>query len=568
MRPPAEAARSPSGRRRGAGAACALRLLPATLAVVGAVGHGSGTPTTTVRASSLTGVIRGWGLDDKGQIDGIPGGDVTAPTDYTHLSGLTAVADGEGATAGLTSLGTVWMWGSEGQGRLGNGVSSDSGVLTTATQVHGVGNMGGLSGVKAINGQGSRFFALQQNGTLVAWGGNQYGEIGDGTIQGRSVPVVVPGLPSVAAVNCSWTSSIAVGTDGSVWTWGSESGGRLGDGVTSGMRTSPFHVPGVTSAVGAAISNHALVLRSDGTVIAWGDNRVGELGDGTTTNRLAPVVVAGLTNVRSVSSTDDTSAALKNDGTVWVWGGGADGELGTGSPSHVTRPQQVPGLSNIVALVLHSSHLLALTGSGAVYAWGVNGHGEAGGDPVGTNTMRPALRVASGAIALAAAPDASHVVVAAGGTTPPPAPKPTSVTSAPPAPSAGGGPAAPDGGQPGVPAKQSVAPGTDAARGLSTGVAPGGDAGGSGASNADPTSLLDVTQFSGAGALVPVSAALYRGGPDAAPGLIAGAMLERHPLVSATLAAVAMLLVIAGFIVTSPREAWGRIRARAPRRRA
>jgi alpha-tubulin suppressor-like RCC1 family protein len=187
--------------------------------------------------------------------------------------------------------------------------------------------------------------ALLQNHTLVAWGKNNAGQLGDGTTTNRCLPVPVVGIADVAWVSAGWGQVVAVKADGTVWTWGSNAWGGsysacglLGDGkdcTTEPYRTTPGQVPGLSGACRAwGADTHTAVLMCNGTVWAFGSNQAGQLGTGSfTTQSLVPVQVRGLGDVVDLTARDFHNQALLADGTVWSWGSGLSGELGNGIPS-------------------------------------------------------------------------------------------------------------------------------------------------------------------------------------------------------------------------------------------
>ena len=146
----------------------------------------------------------------------------------------------------------------------------------------------------------SHSLALKSDGTVVAWGDNSSGQLGDGTTTNHTTPVAVPGLTGVVAI-AAYSHSLALKSDGTVVAWGGNYSGQLGDGTTS-SRYNPLAVPGLTGVVAVAAAGHSLVLKSDGTVVAWGSNYAGQLGDGTTTQRTSPVAVTGGLNLGSTSA--------------------------------------------------------------------------------------------------------------------------------------------------------------------------------------------------------------------------------------------------------------------------
>ena len=135
--------------------------------------------------------------------------------------------------------------------------------------------------------------------------------------------------------------SLALKSDGTVWAWGRNDWGQLGDGSMTN-RLTPVPVSGLTGVVAIAGGGvHSLALKSDGTVWAWGGNSSGQLGDGSMTNRLTPVPVSGLTGMVAIAGGELHSLALSSDGTVWTWGYNVYGELGDGSTT-IVRATPIP----------------------------------------------------------------------------------------------------------------------------------------------------------------------------------------------------------------------------------
>lgn len=265
--------------------------LSATSSSALAVSFSSATPgVCTVSGSTVTGVGPGScvvAADQAGDANYNPALQVTRST--TVLAAATLAA-GYRHSVALKPDGTVLFWGSNDYGQLGDG--------TTTTRVRPVA-VPGLTGVVAVAAANFHTLALKSDGTVLAWGTNESGQLGDGTTTNRTSPVAVPGFTGVVALAGGAYHTVALKSDGTVLTWGFNATGQQGDGTTV-TRLSPAAVPGVTGTVAvAAGSAHTLVLKSDGTVSAWGYNYFGGVGDGTTTNRLSPVAVPGLTGVVS-----------------------------------------------------------------------------------------------------------------------------------------------------------------------------------------------------------------------------------------------------------------------------
>jgi len=345
------------------------------------------------------GTVWAWGSNAFGQLgDGTMNSRV-APVQVSGLTGVTAIAAGSmsaGHSLALRGDGTVWAWGSNRTGQLGDGTTNDR---LAPVQVSG------LSGVTTLAMGTVYSLALRRDGTVWAWGSNQQGELGDGTTNDRLAPVQVSGLTGVTFIatgtlgpsytqgrSTSGDYALALRGDGSVWAWGSNESRQLGRGLT-GRRSTPGQASNLTNVSSlAAGQRHSLALRRDGTVWAWGSNQEGALGDGMTSPQFNPKQVPGLTSVMALSSRGTSSLALRNNGTVWAWGSNTYGQLGDGTKTERSPPVQVPGLFDVISIATGGStsyfannYSLALRNNGMVWAWGNNGSGQLGD---GTTTER------------------------------------------------------------------------------------------------------------------------------------------------------------------------------------
>jgi alpha-tubulin suppressor-like RCC1 family protein len=311
------------------------------------------------------GTVWAWGYNGHGQL-----GDGTSiprnpPVQVQGLTGGAAVAAGYNHTVALRQDGTAWAWGNNSYGQLGDGTTI--GRLTPVLC---------LTGVAAIAAGLEHTVALRTDGTVWAWGRNNYGQLGDGTTIDRLTPVQVQGLTGVAAVAAGPEHTVALRTDGTVWAWGRNNYGQLGDGTTTEdgtnlIQLTPVQAQGLTGVAAiAAGSNHTVALRTDGTVWTWGDNTWGALGDGTFTRRRAPVKTL-LTGVAAIAAGAIHTVALKTDGSVWAWGDNHFRQLGGGTTANIiNRPVQVPGLTGVAALAAGGGTTVALRMAGTVWAWG------------------------------------------------------------------------------------------------------------------------------------------------------------------------------------------------------
>jgi hypothetical protein len=222
--------------------------------------------------------------------------------------------------------------------------------------------------------------ALKSDGTVWGWGANENGQLGDGTSTSKGTPVQVVGLTNVKRIAAGGRMSLAVKTDGAVWVWGYNRCG-LGAGVTQSYY--PLQVPGLLDIEDIAVGNvdagstnsdtcYVIALKKDGTVWGWGYNANGNLGDGTMFEKATPVQVKNLTDITAISTWLNHTLALKNDGTVWGWGSNMAGQLGRGNTFSSTTPAPVSGLTDAVSISTGANFSIARKSDGSVWVWGYN----------------------------------------------------------------------------------------------------------------------------------------------------------------------------------------------------
>jgi alpha-tubulin suppressor-like RCC1 family protein len=253
----------------------------------------------------------------------------------------------------------------------------------------------------SISAGGSYFMtALKSDGTLWGWGYNGYGNIGDGTTTTRTVPTV-----SAAAFAGPWSAVAAgyittcaiKSSDSSLWCWGYNGTGAVGDGTTTSRTSSPVQVSGTwaqvsgggdgggTYTVTLSATYYTCGVKSDNTGWCWGSNGSGNLGDGTTTQRTSPVQVTGTWSSINVGQGYHT-CGIKTDNTLWCWGYNGYGQLGIGNTTDASTPQQVSG--SWTSVTIGNTHTCAIKSDGTLWCWGRNGNGQLG-DNSTTNRSSP-----------------------------------------------------------------------------------------------------------------------------------------------------------------------------------
>jgi alpha-tubulin suppressor-like RCC1 family protein len=270
--------------------------------------------------------------------------------------------------------GTVWAWGNNTNGQLGDGSTT---AKNTPVQISG------LSTMKSVAAGSGHSMALKNDGTVWTWGSNSNGQLGDGSGASRSAPAQVSALLSMIAIAAGDSHSVALKNDGTVWAWGNNGNGQLGDGSAISSNI-PVQVKGLSSITAiAAGAGHSVALKNDGTVWAWGNNGNGQLGDGSAISSNIPIQVSGLSGmsigfVSAIAAGTDHTVVVKNDGTVWAWGNNANGQLGNGNIQPSSIPVQASGLLGVTAVAAGSGHTVALKSDGTVWTWGTNFKGQLG----------------------------------------------------------------------------------------------------------------------------------------------------------------------------------------------
>jgi alpha-tubulin suppressor-like RCC1 family protein len=325
-------------------------------------------------AVQTDGSLWAWGFNASGQVGN--GTAFAVPAMVQIGSDFKAVAAGgaypypaplEGFSLGLKKDGSVWAWGSNSRGQLGNG------SLVNALAPQQI-----ATGFSAVATGRQHAVALKPDGTVWSWGANDLGQLGDKTTVDRSQPVrsafdFLTLGPSYSAIAAGGDHTLALRPDGSLWAWGNNSSGQLGNGSTM-FRNSAVLVGDGYKAM-AAGKAHSLGLKTDGTLWAWGQNSAyGQLGDGGTDDVLRPKPI--MDGVVAVAAGETHSLALKVDGTVWAWGAVYDylgfcTDLCSNFLQYNKTPKQIG--AGYTAIAAGANHALALKANGSLWAWGAPG---------------------------------------------------------------------------------------------------------------------------------------------------------------------------------------------------
>ena len=307
-----------------------------------------------------------WGSNDFSQlgIENILYADT--PQLLTHVSHIHSLALGSRHSIALDKDGQLWAWGNNYFGQAGTNSSTNHPVPVKIT-LDGLNQP--LNKFIAISTGFFHSVALDEIGTVWTWGRNDFGQLGDGSYTLRHQPMPVKNadgsnFQGVIAIEAGSNFVLALTNGGDVWAWGDNSSGQLGVGIAQSSLTYPVRINIPVCKAIAAGDQHALALTHDGHVLSWGANEYGQLGVGSQTDKYTPTTVilddeTPLSNVQAIAAGDEHSMAILSDGHVMTWGKNSEGQLGDGTPTDREYPVPVVldnGLFNVFVIMEdHSS---------------------------------------------------------------------------------------------------------------------------------------------------------------------------------------------------------------------
>ncbi|HYO72402.1 MAG TPA: RCC1 repeat-containing protein [Archangium sp.] len=318
-------------------------------------------------ALDADGTVWAWGGNGYGQL-----GDGTKwprdlPASLETIDHVKFIDAGASHTVALREDGTVWSWGNNANGQLGRPTSTRFDPLPAQVP--------GLTGVVALSAGAGHVLALREDGTVWAWGINQFLQLGfPHATSAHPTPRQVPALTDVVEVAAGSNFSLARRADGSVWIWGLD---PTLPTPWAGEGLSPQRVDVPKQVIALAAGGLPLVMTRDGTLWGWGRNMYGSLGTGTN-SRSTPVQVGDLSKIVTLSAGGFGALALREDGTVWGWGDNRFAQLSPWLPELQATPSQVMDLPKVVALATGVVHVLAVAEDGTVWGWGDNNDGQYG----------------------------------------------------------------------------------------------------------------------------------------------------------------------------------------------
>jgi alpha-tubulin suppressor-like RCC1 family protein len=325
-----------------------------------------------------------WGRNLEGQLGDGGTTDRTVPVPVAALPEARAIAAGNDHTLAADATGAVWQWGRMSHDQLGAVTDAPAGALAlTPEPVAGlpVVTMLAAGGTLGPGGFGHAL-ALDGDGRVWAWGHGTRGQLGQAGTGSLVTPAQVHDLAGAVAIAAGGFTSLATLADGSLWSWGSNAGGQLGDGTTE-RRALPTRVAGLDAVVAVAAGGdgdrvHVLAVDRSGAVWAWGDDASNSTADGVVAIVTSPTPVIGVEGAVAAAAGDGFSLVLDADGRVWSWGENHRGQLGDDTTQARARPAPIDGLSHVVAVAAGGSHALAIDAEGRVWAWGAGERGQLG----------------------------------------------------------------------------------------------------------------------------------------------------------------------------------------------
>ena len=380
----------------------------ASSGIVAAKGTGTDTVTATSTADNIAGTIAltvtapwtqfaaggnqtvglkadgkmySWGSNIRGQLGDGTSDNRNAPVSISGGSTLwKQVSVGDRFVVAIRTDGTLWAWGYNLNGQLGDGTQVDKLVPTqigvakdwymvAAGQAHVV-------ALKASTVAGTASY------TLYAWGSNYKGQLGDGTVVDKLIPTKI-GTANWLTIAAGQTHTVGIQRNQTLWTWGDSSFGQTGNGSSSGTVLAPTQVGTMTWSSVAAGAQHTLAINSDRTLYAWGAGATGQLGNNGTSMQTAPVPVGTANNWAQVTGGMDHSMGVRDDGTLWGWGSNREGQLGDGGTDSL-QPVQIGNLTTWKSVSAGAFHTAALKADSTLWTFGRNAEGQLG---IGNNNL-------------------------------------------------------------------------------------------------------------------------------------------------------------------------------------
>jgi alpha-tubulin suppressor-like RCC1 family protein len=329
-------------------------------------------------AIKTDGTLWAWGYNAFGELGDGSVIDKITPIQIGRDNNWASISAGGYHTTAIKTDGTLWAWGNNSNGELGDGTTANKNSPT---------KIGTANNWASISAGENHTIALKTDGTLWAWGLNEDGQLGDFTYMDKITPIRIGTANNWASISAGGFHTTAIRTDGTLWAWGANSNGQLGDGTLI-TNFNPIKIGTASNwATITAGYSHTTAIKTDGTLWAWGANLGGQLGDGTTSRKSTPTLIGTANNWASISTGYSHTTAIKTDGTLWAWGANFYGVLGDGTNINKNTPTQIGTSNNWGSVGAGSYHTTAIKTDGSLWTWGYNLYGQLGdGRKINKNT--------------------------------------------------------------------------------------------------------------------------------------------------------------------------------------
>lgn len=281
------------------------------------------------------------------------------------------VSSGGRHTCGVHADGTLWCWGANFYGQLGDGTTGSTGTPV---------RVGTADDWTSVSSGGMHTCGVRDNGTLWCWGLNYRGQLGVGDRSDRKAPTQVGSSTRWESVSAGWVHTCGTRTDGTAWCWGNNDYGQLGDDTHTNASRPRQVARGSDWREVRAGGWHSCGVNTSGEAFCWGRNQSGQVGDGTLTGRALPSRVGQASDWVAVEPAWTHTCGLHGDGTMVCWGGNEAGQLGTGDPANTTAPRPVTGGHQFATLTVGIGTSCGLDTQAELWCWGTGRYGELGTD--------------------------------------------------------------------------------------------------------------------------------------------------------------------------------------------
>jgi alpha-tubulin suppressor-like RCC1 family protein len=332
-------------------------------------GSGTTQPKVFVSLGPAKKTLWAWGYNHYGQLGNGNTDDQHSPTPIGSDNDWVEIATGSHHSLALKSDGSLWAWGNSHYGQLGNGNTDDQ---------HSPTPIGSDNDWVSVAGGYYHSLGLKSDGSLWVWGLNYFGQLGIGNTDDQHSPTPIGSDNDWVSVAGGYYHSLGLKSDGSLWAWGYNYHGQLGIGNTDDQH-SPTPIGSDNDWVEIATGSfHSLALKADRSLWAWGYNHYGQLGNGNTDDQHSPTPIGSDNDWVEIATGRDYSLALKADGSLWVWGRNTYGQLGIGNTDDQHSPTPIGSDNDWVSVAGGYYHSLGLKSDGSLWAWGYNHYGQLG----------------------------------------------------------------------------------------------------------------------------------------------------------------------------------------------